>query len=95
MSYSEFCTEERAAIQVSLAQGLSIRKIAILLERSPATISLEIRRNGSSDGRYRAPHAQQHRHDRREGCRPRRKLLPGCPRFSLIQHMLRRRLSPE
>ncbi len=95
MSYSELCIEERATIQVSLAQGLSIRKVAALLERSPATISREIRRNGSSDGWYSAPHAQQRRHDRRGVCRPRRKLLPGSPRFALIQHMLRRRLSPE
>ncbi|WP_156826895.1 helix-turn-helix domain-containing protein, partial [Kushneria aurantia] len=95
MSYSELCTEERATIQVSLAQGLSIRKVAALLERSPATTSREIRRNGSSDGRYLASHAQQHRHDRRDGCRPMRKLLPGSPRFALIQHMLRQRLSPE
>ncbi|NWO11234.1 helix-turn-helix domain-containing protein, partial [Chromohalobacter salexigens] len=32
MSYSELCTEERATIQVSLSQGLSIRKVAALLE---------------------------------------------------------------
>ena len=57
MSYYELCIEERATIQVSLAQGLSIRKVAALLERSPATISREIRRNGSSDGRYRTLHA--------------------------------------
>ncbi len=95
MSYSELCIEERATLQVSLAQGLSIRKVATLLERSPATISREIRRNGSPDGRYRAPDAQQRRHDRRGGCRPKRKLIPGSPRFALIQYMLRRRLSPE
>lgn len=95
MSYSELCIEERATIQVSLEQGLSIRKVADLLERSPSTISREIRRNQAPDGRYCAPHAQQRRHDRRIRCRPRRKLLPGSPRFALIQHMLRRRLSPE
>lgn len=95
MSYSELCTEERATIQVGLEQGLSIRKVAGLLERSPSTISREIRRNRSPDGRYRVSHAQQCRHDRRVGCRPKRKLLPGSPRFALIQHMLRQRLSPE
>ncbi|MCE8014423.1 helix-turn-helix domain-containing protein, partial [Billgrantia desiderata] len=50
MSYSELCIEERATIQVSLEQGLSIRKVADLLERSPSTISREVRRNRSSDG---------------------------------------------
>lgn len=95
MSYSELCTEERTTIQVGLEQGLSIRKVAGLLERSPSTISREIRRNRSPDGRYRVSHAQQCRHDRRVGCRPKRKLLPGSPRFALIQHMLRQRLSPE
>lgn len=82
-------------IQVSLEQGLSIRKMAALLQRSPSTISREIRRNGSPDGRYRVPYAQQRRQDRRAVCRPRRKLLSESPRFALIQHMLRRRLSPE
>ena len=95
MSYSELSTEERATIQVSLSQDLSIRKVTALLERSSATIRREIRRYGSPDGRYRASHARQRRHDRRDSCRPRRKLLPRSPRFALIQHMLRLRLSPE
>ncbi|WP_189473050.1 helix-turn-helix domain-containing protein, partial [Litchfieldella qijiaojingensis] len=45
MSYSELSIEERATIQVSHAQGMSMRQIARLLERAPSTISRELRRN--------------------------------------------------
>ncbi|WP_420820203.1 helix-turn-helix domain-containing protein [Salinicola peritrichatus] len=37
---------------------MSLRTVAALLERSPPTMSREIRRNRSPDGRYRVPHAQ-------------------------------------
>lgn len=45
MSYTHLTTEERACLQFYYVQGLSLRKIAKLLQRSPATISREIRRN--------------------------------------------------
>lgn len=46
------CTE-REEISRDLAQGISLRKIASRLQRSPSTISREIQRNGGSD-KYRA-----------------------------------------
>lgn len=95
MSYSELSIEERATIQVSHAQGMSMRQIARLLERAPSTISRELRRNQQPDGRYCVPHAQHLRHERRATCRPRRKLLPGGERFALVLYLLRQRLSPE
>lgn len=45
MSYTHFTTEERACLQFYYVQGLSLRKIAKLLRRSPSTISREISRN--------------------------------------------------
>ena len=46
------CTE-REEISRDLAQGISLRKIASRLQRSPSTISREIQRNGGPD-KYRA-----------------------------------------
>ena len=45
MSYTHFTLEERKYLQKLLSEGLSMRKIADILERSPSTISREIKRN--------------------------------------------------
>lgn len=95
MSYSELSIEERATIQVSLRQGMSLRQIAHMLRRSPSTLSREVRRNQTQSGAYCAHSAQTHRCARRMVCRPKRKLLLGSERFELVIHMLRNRLSPE
>jgi IS30 family transposase len=95
MSYSELSVEERATIQVGHAQGFSLRRIACLINRSPSTISRELRRNREVCGRYSARVAQQKMQTRRQVCRPMRKLLPGGECFELVAHMLRERLSPE
>ena len=95
MSYSELSVEERATIQIGQAQGFSQRGIARLINRSPSTISRELRRNRDAGGGYSARSAQQRMRDRRQVCRPQRKLLPGSERFELVTHMLRERLSPE
>ena len=95
MSYHELSVEERAAIQIGHVQGLSQRRIARLIERSPSTISRELRRNREGCGRYSARAAQQQMQARRQTCRPMRKLLPGSERFELVAYMLRERLSPE
>jgi IS30 family transposase len=52
MFYSELSVEERATIQIGHAQGLSQRKIASLINRSPSTISRELRRNRDDCGDY-------------------------------------------
>ena len=95
MSYSELSVEERATIQIGHVQGLSLRRIASLIDRSPSTISREVRRNRDACGQYSARVAQQRMQARRQVCRPARKLLPGTERFDLVIHMLRERLSPE
>lgn len=43
--YKHFTTEERKCLQQFLSEGLSFRKIADLLERSPSSISREVNRN--------------------------------------------------
>ena len=45
MSYTHFTLEERKYLQQLLSEGLSFRKIAEILERSPSTISREVKRN--------------------------------------------------
>jgi len=95
MSYTELSVEERATIQIGNAQGFSLRRIGHLINRSPSTISRELRRNRDAFGSYSARVAQQQMQARRQVCRPMRKLLPGSERFELVAHMLRERLSPE
>lgn len=45
MSYTHFTLDERKYLQKLLSEGLSFRKIAAILERSPSTISREVKRN--------------------------------------------------
>ena len=59
MSYTHFTLEERKYLQQLLSEGYSFRKIAAILERSPSTISREVKRNrakyrphGQSDNKY-------------------------------------------
>ena len=66
-----------------------------MLGRSPSTISRELRRNQSLNGRYVAHVAQAHTRERRKVCRPARKLVLGNERFELVLHLLRERFSPE
>jgi IS30 family transposase len=39
MSYHELSVEERVTIQLGHVQGLSLRRIGLLIKRSPSTIS--------------------------------------------------------
>jgi transposase, IS30 family len=95
MTYHELSIEERVTLQLGRAQGLSLRKIAGLINRSPSTLSRETRRNRAPGGSYSACSAQQQMQARRQVCRPQRKLPQGSERFELVVHMLRERLSPE
>ncbi len=95
MSYHELSVEERSDIQVGLLRGMSQRAIARMLNRSPSTISREIRRNRDACGAYATQHAQQAMRERRLPCRPRQKLVPGNELFELVAYLLRQCFSPE
>lgn len=95
MSYHELSATERATIQIGLSNGFSQRGLARLMNRSPSTISREIRRNQSAQGVYLADHAQRSMRTRRVACRPRKRLVPGGELFELVIHLLRKRFSPE
>lgn len=94
MSYHELNLEERIAIDIGLIQNLSLREIARRLNRSPSTISREVRRNRDADGNYTAYDAYQHTKVRRVACRPKRKLVPGSELFLMVKEMLRDNFSP-
>ena len=51
MSYSHFSIEERISIKHLLAKGASIRQIASELNRSPSSVSREIKRNSHKPSR--------------------------------------------
>lgn len=67
MSYQHLTTFERARIETLYDQGKSIRTIAKKIERSPSTISRELKRN-SQDGSYQSEHAHQNYAQRRLHC---------------------------
>lgn len=90
MSYYELSVEERSGIQVGLLRGMSQRVIARMLNRSPSTISREIRRNRDAQGEYTTQRAQQTMRERRTPCRLRQKLAPGNELFELVV-LLRKR----
>ncbi|WP_047982132.1 IS30 family transposase [Ornithinibacillus contaminans] len=67
MSYKHLTTFERARIETLYDQGKSIRTIAEKLERSPSTISRELKRN-SQRGLYQSEKAQENYNERRLNC---------------------------
>ncbi len=53
MSYTHLTLEERKYLQQLLSEGKSMRQIAEIMERSPSTISREVRRNRSKKRPHR------------------------------------------
>ena len=84
---------EREEISRGLVAHLSLRAMAVNLNRSPSTISREINRNGGYD-HYRATPADQAAWDR--ACRPKRcKLACHPPLVKVVAAKLRLGWSPE
>ena len=92
--YTHFSTEERELSRVLKAQGLSIRAIARILNRSPSSVSREFRRNSYSDGTYAAHHADKLYQKRRKNCGRKPKLKTGAARDYVLEKMALR-WSPE
>lgn len=85
--------EEREEISRGIVANLSIRAIAIQLDRSPSTISREIDRNGG-DRRYRAAKAEQNALDR--ALRPKVcKLVLNRPLSKVVESKLKIDWSPQ
>ncbi len=85
---------ERVTIADGVRDGRSARSIAAELGRAVSTVSRELQRNTSADGRYR-PHAA-HAMMRSRRPRPKQRLLERDEELRrLVQHYLDQRWSPE
>lgn len=71
---------EREDLAVRHGRGQGVRQIAAALERSPSTISRELRRNAERDGQYRAStaHASAYQRASRPSWPPSRSCGIGC-----------------
>lgn len=103
LSYTHFTLSERKYLQELLAQGLSFRKIAAILERSPSSVSREVARNRAqwkphrpSDNPFWYNHwrAQNLYIRRRRESRP-TALRPGTEAWDFIVAGLEKYWSPE
>ncbi len=102
MSYAHFTLSERKYLQELLAEGLSLRRIAAILERSPSSVSREVRRNQAkhrphrgSDNKYRYNHWRaQNLYIRRRREQVRAALIPGTDEWDFIVAGLKRYWSP-
>ena len=82
MLYTHFTLDERIFLQDSKKQGLSIRRIADLLGRSPSSVSRELKRNRSRNG-YHAKKADSLARSRR--CNASVKVLKaGSPEYEYV-----------
>jgi transposase, IS30 family len=87
--------DERYEIARLCESGLSVRRVAAVLGRSPSTVSRELARNADPrTGHYMPERAQRLARERQR--RPKPSKLAGNPRLrAAVQGMLRRRYSPE
>ena len=92
--YSQLDYQDRQTIAIGRQQGLSIRAIARMLNRSASTISREIILNGGGSA-YSCRYAQQRHERRRRHGRPPTKLIAGNALFATVTKLLSERWSPQ
>ena len=103
MSYTHFTLSERKYLQQLLSEDKSFREIAAILERSPSTISREVKRNRSkyrphnkSDNKYWYNHWRaQNLYIRRRREQQRRALKPYTYEWDYVIEKLNLFWSPE
>lgn len=94
--YHHLNAEERATIMISLSQGQSVRFIAQLLNRSPSTVSREIKRNNSSKRPYCATQASKRYIEQRKRSTKPRKLARNSLLCDKIEsYLINRKWSPK
>jgi IS30 family transposase len=64
-SYEQLSLDDRCEIARLFANGSSVRQIAAALDRSPSTVSRELKRNGGAQVGYKPSYAQQQTRARR------------------------------
>lgn len=92
MSYHQITTDERYTISALRKQGFSACEIARHLNRSPSTITREIKRN-LTEGTYRPKYADQHARARR--VRSRRKWHFSDLQWQMVIALIKLDWSPE
>ena len=99
MSYSHLSTEERFCLYNGIQSGMSARKIAEALERSPSTITREIKRNscklGNGKGYYRYLPKRAHENYEERRIRCHRKSEYGEQETEYIREKIKEHWSPE
>lgn len=93
MSYKHISIEERACIKKLVNEGTSLRKIAKVLDRSPSTISREIRRNKGGNNVYHPLTASRLYSQRRLNCG--RRIQIDCDVVEYINLKINQNWSPE
>lgn len=95
MKYQQLTYEERITLSTLSQQGLSVRAIAITMERHPSTLYREFKRNRCyvTDSAYRSSKAQRRTRARRS--RSRRNKHYSDHDFMLVRELLRKKWSPE
>lgn len=94
MLYTHFTLEEREYLHKKKMEHWSIRAIAESMGRSPSSVSRELKRNKSTDGRYRPYRADSYARTRRRQCRYKR-LVPGTDAWIYVVDKLFVFWSPE
>ena len=96
MSYTHFTLTERNILQQFLNEGKSFREIARLMERSPSTISREVKRNFSKKKkRYNAWRATTLYITRRKRSVRKPAIQQNTELYNLIKECLEKYWSPE
>lgn len=103
LSYTHFTLDERKCLQKLLSEGLSMRKIATILQRSPSSVSREINRNKAKYKPHRKPDnaywynfwRAQNLYTRRRREQQRYILKPGTAEWDYIVEKLNCFWSPE
>jgi len=93
MQYHQITSGERYAIAALRKRKLSIRAIGVELGRSASTVSREVRRNLSTQGRYSPPKADSYAVARRR--RSRRNSHFGSDEWGLVEQLIGLDWSPE
>jgi len=93
MQYRQITSGERYAIQALRRQGLSLRTIAGQVGRAPSSLSRELHRNLSSQGRYTPFKADQRARARRS--RSRRNSRFGTDDWIVVEQLIGLDWSPE
>ena len=92
--YHHLSPEERAFLMLERDRGSSLRQIALQLDRSPATLSREIRRNSSSVGYCAAEAGKAYRTRRKRCVKPRKIISTQALRAVVEDRLLNLKWSP-